>query len=157
MNMNKFYLTLATVILLGACGKSSNSTPAASAASARFPHAAAKKAASAASDQWITDNGAKTNTLPVAVSASPAATSAPPPDAPAASSAPAANTKLAPACEALIKRMTQCYDRLPAESSADMKATLADVRTSLAGTDGDTCRGTMNEDFNSTAAALGCE
>ncbi|OSI13491.1 hypothetical protein [Neisseria canis] len=170
--MKKFFFTLTTALLLSACGQNEES-PAASAASNPTPPPPAAPVSSA-SDNWITDNGEHTNALPPAASiphvntpAASAPTPVPaPPPAPAspinttaasAATPPSPTGKIAPACEALINRMSRCYDRLPDDSAAEMKATLDDVRTSLAGTDGNVCKTTMTEEFNGTAAALGCE
>lgn len=161
--MNKSLLALAAALWLSACSQGETQTAASavsSAASAPKPVAAAASATSAASDSWVTDNGEKTNAIPQSTSASQA--SAPVAAASSAApkmSAPAAkptDTKLTAACEKLVDRMSRCYDRLPAESAGEMKATLAEVRTSLAGTDENTCKN-MSEEFNGTAAALGCE
>lgn len=158
--MNKLFPTLTLTLLLAACGQNTDDGAASSASAS--PSAASQPAAGNTADHWITDNGEKTNALPEPASApasAPIATpaSAIPPVPPADGSAAAAGTKLAPACEALIDRMAKCYDRLPAESAGEMKATLADIRLSLADTDNNVCKTTMTEEFNSTAAALGCE
>ncbi|KPN71840.1 MULTISPECIES: hypothetical protein [Neisseria] len=161
--MNKFFLTLTTALLLSACGQSEDNAAASSASN--IPPAAP---ASSASDSWITDNGEQTNALPqpasiphiVTPASAPAPASAPilPADtASAAKASSAPSGKLASECESLINRMSRCYDRLPEESAAEMKATLNDLRASLVGTDGNICKTTMTEEFNGSAAALGCE
>lgn len=153
-----FFFSLAAALILSACGGSDET--AASAASSANPSA---NAVSAASDKWITDNGEISNALPEkasAVASSPVAVPVKP--EPEAASQPAKASevlagKLAESCEALVNRMSRCYDRLPAETAGEMKATLNEVRASLAGTEDNVCKTTMSEEFNATAAVLGCE
>lgn len=151
--LNKTLLCLAASLILGACGASREDEAPAQAAPA------AASASRAASDGWITDNGEQTHALPEPASSEPLAVPVKPePEtAPSSQASALAGGKLADACEALVNRMGRCYDRLPAESAGEMKATLSEVRASLIGTEDQVCKTTMAEEFNATAAVLGCE
>lgn len=142
----------AAVMLAGCGGKDTQGGKSASAASA-----VPKTAASAVS-------------APVAAASVPAAASAPASAAQApmpASAAPAASMKvqtasahmantMAPECEAMMRRMTACYSKLPDDAAAPMKATLDETRETLLGVEGPVCK-SMNEGFDATAATLRCE
>ena len=146
---------LAAVMLAGCGGSDTQGGKSASAASA-----ASKAAASAAS-------------ATVAAASVPAAASMPASAVPApmpASAAPAASMKvqtasahiatgantMAPECEAMMRRMTACYSKLPDDAAAPMKATLDETRETLIGVEGAVCK-SMNEGFDATAATLRCE
>ena len=156
--MKHLLFTALTLTLLPACGGQNSSESAASQASGTAA------SASAASEAWITST--QSNEIPAASEPVPPAPASLPttietPAVPAAQavSATAGNGgKLAAECEAFIKRMSACYDKLPPDTAEPMKATLQETRNALseAAADGAACK-TMSQEFDTTAATLQCE
>ncbi len=160
--MKPILLTAFAVLMLAGCGGSDTHGGKSASAASAVP----KAAASAAS-------------TPIAAASAPAAASAAiPASAPASAAlasksasavsaasmkvqtasahiATAANT-MAPECEAMMRRMTACYSKLPDDAAAPMKATLDETRETLLGVEGPVCK-SMNEGFDATAATLRCE
>ena len=155
--MKQLLFTALTLALLTACGGQNASEPAAGQASGAA-------SASAASEAWITST--QSNEAPAASEPAPPAPASLPatvetpavPAAQAASATAGSGGKLATECEAFIKRMSACYDKLPPDTAEPMKATLQDTRNALveAEADGAACK-TMDQEFNTTAATLQCE
>ena len=156
--MKHLLFTALTLALLTACGGQNSSESAASQASGTAA------SASAASEAWITST--QSNEIPAASEPVPPAPASLPTtiEAPAVPAAQAVSVtagsggKLATECEAFIKRMSACYDKLPPDTAEPMKATLQDTRNALveAEADGAACK-TMDQEFNTTAATLQCE